>query len=182
MKNQIRNSVFETNSSSVHSVVIQGKSTNYTPSSWNNKVEWSDYFNEERIAVELGEFGWGYDYYSDAYTKLQYLLTMICEIYSSKQEYCDGNDIKAFLDAVYTSDDFINLSSIINDKMGYSIFISPEPYYNDFQHLELNGYIDHQSVEYYNCLNDFLADWHINSIEDFIFDCSISLIIDNDNH
>lgn len=60
---QIRKNVFETNSSSSHSVVIS---------------EGTDFITEkfpEVIEIETGEFGWGYDEYSDWYNLASYAFT-----------------------------------------------------------------------------------------------------------
>lgn len=62
MKN-IRRSVFETNSSSMHSLSIIG-SSRLTPKNFPSIVN-----------VEYGEFGWGYDRLSTPVEKLSYLIT-----------------------------------------------------------------------------------------------------------
>lgn len=67
MKN-IRRSVFETNSSSMHSLSIIG-SSRLTP-----KKNFPSVIN-----VEYGEFGWGYDRLSDPVEKLSYLITEYSE-------------------------------------------------------------------------------------------------------
>lgn len=62
-KIQIRNGLFETNSSSTHCIVI---ADNYGESS---KVEFT-----------LGQFGWEHEIYTDTHTKAQYLYTAIMNL------------------------------------------------------------------------------------------------------
>ena len=71
MKVQIRKSVFETNSSSVHSIVIYKNASNIqTPSS---------------LQFTLGEFGWEINVLTTPYEKAQYLYTAL---------YCTNPDQK----------------------------------------------------------------------------------------
>lgn len=184
---QLRKNIFETNSSSTHSVTINGK----------DKYEWdalSGYVDDEdgKIHVELGEFGWGYDEYEDAYMKLSYLLTMILEL---RKATFGHTGIKT-LEEYYNLDEFILVESIVventpgckgielkNADFNFNPYDDPEiDIKNETQgYLDHNGYIDHQSYEDYECLDDFLNSWD-TSIEDFIFNESVQLIIDNDNH
>lgn len=61
MKIQIRRGIFETNSSSMHSLTV-GKCEDYT----------EDYNNKE-ITLGLGEYGWGYEYLDIWFEKADYL-------------------------------------------------------------------------------------------------------------
>lgn len=76
MRKQIRNNVFETNSSSVHSLVYAERS-----------LEPSELvINDDReIYIALGNFDQTYHIYKDQYNKLSYLLTCVyyladCEV------------------------------------------------------------------------------------------------------
>jgi len=53
--------------------------------------------------------------------------------------------------------------------------------YDESHVIEFNGYIDHQSHEDYESLQDFLDDYK-TTIEDIILDDGIRIIIDNDNY
>ena len=70
MKRQIRRKVFETNSSSMHSLTVE-------------KLGVTEYLHvdevENKVIVNYGEFGWGYDEYTDPETKLSYLITMLAQ-------------------------------------------------------------------------------------------------------
>lgn len=69
MKNK-RNNLFETNSSSVHAIVIDKYS--YTGDLPNLGVSFSG---------DNTEFGWENDTYNDTYSKLQYLISCINSVY-----------------------------------------------------------------------------------------------------
>lgn len=185
---QIRKSIFETNSSSTHSVNIYGASNppiyEYTLGEY---VDPADHY----IHIQFGEFGWGYDEYEDDFNKLQYLLTMILETH--KATFGHGG-IKT-IDEFYMLDDFLLVESIVTEHIpeckGICIFDDgfefheyddPEIDINNESHgyLYHNGYIDHQSCEDYHCLGDFLEDWGV-SVEEFLFNPHVQLVIDNDN-
>lgn len=183
---QIRKNIFETNSSSTHSVAIYGQSNppmyEYTLGAY---IDPADHY----LHMKFGEFGWGYDEYEDDYTKLQYLLTMIAETASNDRFNPKFTNLEEF----YALDDFILLESIVCEHIegckGINIIseITDKTYDdildkdgNMYHSLEFDGYIDHQSCEDYNCLADFLEAWDL-SIEEFLFNPHVQLIIDNDN-
>jgi len=88
MKRQIRRNVFETNSSSMHSLTV-------TPNGNMDNLIVDEY--ENKVITEFGEFGWGYDSYCDAATKLSYLMTMIIELNrdcSSLEDFYELADFK----------------------------------------------------------------------------------------
>ena len=70
-KKQIRSGTFETNSSSVHSLVIFDKKSRLSPS--NLPV------NSDRILeIAAGEYGWGYKMLETQLEKTEYLFTLLC--------------------------------------------------------------------------------------------------------
>jgi len=85
----IRNNIFETNSSSSHSISIR-----YNPFIKDNSLV---PYNGE-IRIDTGEFGWEWKKYNDAYTKASYFLTrfkhdesmleMLKEVISKNCENC----------------------------------------------------------------------------------------------
>ena len=54
---------------------------------------------ENKVIVNCGEFGWGYDEYTDPETKLSYLITMLaqysCDDIYDTDEFKEINDIVA---------------------------------------------------------------------------------------
>lgn len=189
MKRQIRHGVFETNSSSCHSLSIRNSQTNYDYDCL-RKFHLAD---DNTIHAGFGEFGWGYDDYTDPYNKLEYALTMIVET-----ECRNINNVEEF----FESEGFTELNSLIKDRCNCDgITVTSEmdirhyhptkwddkkgKYVEDYSitefYVDHYGYIDHQSCEGYESLQDFLDDYGV-SLEDFIFNDGVRLIIDNDNH
>ena len=81
MKRQVRNGVFETNSSSVHAISICV-----------SKIDNS--LNGKTIKAELGEFGWEYSGYTSILDRLSYLWTAI----ASFSQNLEGYDKKKYLE------------------------------------------------------------------------------------
>ena len=165
MKRQIRRNVFETNSSSVHSISISRSGT----------IESSILsVNEDtnKIGVHFGEFGWGYDKLNCQSEKLSYLLTMIAETETRKLE--DFYNSKGFIKLNAEISQYCNCDGIeILDNMEINDW-------NGGKYLDIDGYIDHQSSEDYSSLSDFLEQNNTNII-DYVFNNGVSMIIDNDN-
>lgn len=159
---QIRNSVFETNSSSTHSLTINSK---ILDAKINLEVNGFD----NNIHVSSGEFGWGYEELTSQYKKLSYLVTMMFE-----------KEIKNIKDAIniYESESFKLIDDAIFEHTGHHIALDEI----DLKRNKINieGYIDHQSYEKYASFKDFLEQNNVSVIE-FVFGDTI-MKIDNDNH
>lgn len=126
----IRRNVFETNSSSSHSISIKSNSEELAP----NYI----YIDEDNIMhVDLGEFGWGYEEYTDQHNKLSYVITMLYERYGS--DFCECNEFEQL------REDLINYSGCI-----------------DLVIDSYDGYVDHQSV--CSILEDYPVENYINFI------------------
>lgn len=167
MKRQIRRSVFETNSSSMHSLTVRKEGVSGT-------LHIDEY--ENKVITHFGEFGWGYDYYTDPENKLSYLVTMLVEThrdYYSMEELCETEDFQKINNAIasYCHCDGI----LIDEKLEQATSYDGTKKYEWNEH---EGYVDHQSVESI----DSLLESYDCTIEEFIFDKGIALIIDNDNH
>jgi len=174
MKVVIRRSVFETNSSSCHSISL-GKG-NIKP----NVLIPDD---EGNIIVETDEFGWEYDTFTEAYIKLSYLATYI---YNRKylditpeivEKYYDSDlnilDIKAFDDE--TTEKYLNmLCDVIREVTGGKLIIKSNT--TDITNFCAFGYIDHQSMPVAAEI------FENNKIKEFIFNPKSILTTDNDNH
>lgn len=164
----IRNNVFETNSSSSHSLCI-GVNNELSPS----YLLIDDVDN--CIHIEFGEFGWGYETITNQYDKLSYLVTMLVET--------EGNSCKSMID-LRNTEGFQSIEKVIKEYCecdGLIIDSDVHPATWNENYLDHDGYIDHQSCEDYHTLQDFLDNLGI-TVEQFIFNSDIKLIIDNDNH
>ena len=116
MKN-VRHSVFETNSSSSHSISIS-KSTELLGTLQIN--------NDGECIIDCGEFGWECDTHSDSYTKAQYALTWARD-HNRQQE-----------------ENLAMLSKVIRNQTGAAKVVL-ELGEMDNRGYYSNGYIDHQS-------------------------------------
>lgn len=162
---QVRRSVFETNSSSTHSITItHGKIANN-----NIRVDRDGY-----IHTELGEFGWEIWDYKGQAERLSYLVTMLA-VKSDVTLWCYEDDEsrteKDIVEDIMKTHEFEKLSDEIGRHARCSgVIIDPS-----------DGYIDHQSHEDYRDFQDFLDQYNTNVVE-FVFGRGNVVHTDNDNH
>lgn len=171
---KIRKSVFETNSSSTHSVCISCAKL---------KGQYSTLFPDcsDFITVNFGEFGWGPDVLSTPYEKLQYLVTLLIEITAPNTRWPSWDEF------IQNNEEYKMIDTVVYEFTGYHINIDEEVNVRSYNfngdtsfYWSHNGYIDHQSAEF-NSIEDFL-NFNGVSCKDFIFNNSIFVNIDNDNH
>ena len=160
----IREGVFETNSSSSHSIALNPKRySNYEAKFYMFKTDDS---GNVKVLSKLGEYGWGYDILDSPDEKLSYILTMIVcgSDANTLQEIYDSNEFKEVEECVIKNTEF---DGIIIDNI-------------DPNHIDDGSYyIDHQS--FYSNYKDFLNDYDL-TLEEYLFNSRYSVIIDNDNH
>lgn len=162
---KIRYGVFETNSSSCHSISFSNDYKPITKSKLKNinkeKESLSTLIDRyNNLVIPLGEFGWEEREYNDARTKLQYALTM-----AYVTECNNMNDFEE-------TEGYKDISSLLEEEIGCNLLIPTNLEY---------CYIDHQSCEDYKSLRDFINDYGVR-LYDFIFNSDVTLITDNDNH
>ena len=161
---QIRRNVFETNSSSTHSISFSSRDEALEESVL--KVA-----NDGYIHIGFGEFGWEIETYSSQGSKLSYLLTMIACVNGLTPSWYE-KDFGYLRTEITELDDFKTLNDEIIEytRCEYGLYID-----------ESYGYIDHQSFEDYRSLKDFLNDWGVKNCIEFIFG-NVIVHTDNDNH
>lgn len=155
MKKVIRPNVFETNSSSTHSLVL---------SEAGNLLEqpFSDVITKQGVVtVEGGEFGWDIETFTNVHDKLSYLYTdaMLSASEKSEPDPETNDKLRMLVDAV-------------KEHTGLVLGFSHNSGYWEF------GYIDHQSV-------GLCADvWSkgVEGVKQFLFDPSSYFETDNDSH
>lgn len=159
---QIRHSVFETNSSSTHSVTIthKGLGRNYMT------IQDDGY-----IHTELGEFGWEVEDYTAQEDRLSYLVTMIAEKNNINMWWRhDDETLKKLTKQLMETPDFKHVSKAVGEHAGCKgVILDPS-----------EGYIDHQSHDSYNTFNDFLKRYRTDIVE-FVFGRGNVVHTDNDN-
>lgn len=177
MKRQIRRGVFETNSSSTHSVSVSRTNTQYYDSNVLNAfIDECD----NKVHVKFGEFGWEIRNYYLPTDKLQYIVTMLAET--------EGNNISS-VEELFETDGFKLINDAIADYCHCDgIWIDEDIKLESYEwngrvlsYIEHNGYIDHQSCEGYNSVQDFLDYYGLDATQ-FIFDTGVTVHTDNDNH
>lgn len=164
----VRNNIFESNSSSSHSVSIRGKAK------YNDLPP-----KNEEITVYPKEFGWDGPPCDDFNSKLTYAMQMILHT-----EYPES--------IVYEDNKYVD-QDILEQCEGYQLLLKAiQKYTPTCKRIVIKrekaggwgwypyGYIDHQSCNYYS-LADFLNDWNVD-VERYLFDDDVIVHIDNDNH
>ena len=142
---QIRKGVFETNSSSVHSLQISREGLE--PS--NLEIN-----KDGNIEVEFGAFDKDERIYNTQYEKLQYLLSFIAY---NRGFYYNPSD----LDDLYECYDFNNVCEAICDYTGAKGIVIVG---------DKDAYIDHQSMD--DCVIDY---WYQDNVINFIFNKYVAL-------
>lgn len=172
---QIRNSVFETNSSSTHSLSVRGKGYEYE--------------QKEPLKGFFGEFGWGYEEQYRPDEKLSYVLTAIGVMEGLGEFSSEAIDFKRVKERFLNNKYFKWLNEAIKEKTGSEIkfdWLEIEQNYK-LDHWYCFGYIDHQSWN--DGVPDPLYDMWVDNKKKFkknmielIFSYKYAIIIDNDNH
>lgn len=154
----IRNGVFETNSSSMHSLAIMNS---------NNYNSEHNYSSNKVLCVYPAEYSWGYERLTEPDEKLSYLFALAAS--SNGLIWLDGEDIEV-IDKFFALPEVKKVYDVMSEigiTINFIIDKNSDHYF---------GYVDHQSIE---TVDVFLGDI---SIKDFIFNEKYMAIIDNDNH
>ena len=181
MKIAIRRGVFETNSSSTHSVSIIGRDKDTHAIEPSDVPETDDLVVDERynkVLSHFGEFGWGPEVYNSPAVKLSYLLTMVAET--------DARNIK-YPNEYFNTEGFKMINDVIANRCNCDgVFIDDDIRIASYESdpnttwIDIDGYIDHQSYGINWTLKDFLSTYDV-TVEEFIFDKNCILFISNDN-
>ena len=185
---KIRKGVFETNSSSSHSLTISDGEIVGQPSvSLVKNIRNGDYY----IIVSGGDFGWAEEDFYDTDTKLSYLFTYLFGNHSENKLkffitehtddgllFTDSLEWVEFMKYISDSDmayddekvDMINrVVDVVTEFTGYGLAFSD----NSF-----SGYIDHQSASLPREEGLLTCDYNIRQ---FLFNSKSSLHTGNDN-
>ena len=170
----LRNSVFETNSSSCHSLALtKGENGERSLSKL-----YTDYQLDKNgnLYFNLGEYGWGFDVLSDFQSKLDYVMTYAI-IKGSHYDFLDLmkalHDVTQF-NQLYFGEQLVGYWNEEENKFTFS------GCYSDVDDLERDigdAYIDHDSLD---LLNGIIAD--DIKLKNLLFVKESEIVIDNDNH
>lgn len=162
-KIKIRKGVFETNSSSMHSICFDGNS---------NFAQYN-----KPICGRFDEFGWGYDILSTAEEKLSYVLTYLVSNYNITKNLSYKNSWNNYVnyEELLKNKYFIWLNEIVKDYTGFDIHLT--------HGIEDEaGYIDHQSMDTISDHWSENEDKFKTKMKELIFNQAYEIIIDHDNH
>lgn len=165
MLRNVRQMVFETNSSSTHSLSIVGANAMVSPSPSGT--------SGNKIVIRPGEYGWGFERLYDCWSKLSYIVTAIQYHEPGVKELIYADKPVVLEDCTY----FKWLSEMVQEYTGRDI-----EYQQSYDKWYPHGYIDHQSMD---LLDDYFVDDEVefkNNMRDVIFNNKYQIIIDNDNH
>jgi hypothetical protein len=155
---QIRKNVFETNSSSTHSLVISKKDRGY------------DYNTlpvvDGVLTIPFGEFGWGPKLLKYPIEKLSYLITDRNAIHLDWDKDYEWEEVEKMIDEDKNIQEIISVIKNCCPEVQEVKFEQGDSY-NPI------GYVDHQSIG-----TSYEKDL---SIEDIIFSNKVIIMIDNDN-
>lgn len=149
---QIRHSVFETNSSSTHSITILNSEDkyicpNYIPT------------------IPFGEYGWEQETYTDYTDKLSYVVTMIGNKANDNTE-----------DDFLSNPHFLWLKDMVKSHCGAELAVE---FLGEYSPL---GYIDHQSDDTLDDFWSDDENEFKSKMKEFIFNEKYAFVTDNDNH
>ena len=181
----IRNSVFETNSSSMHSFSI----SNATPS--------ITQFNDLHIEIDAsGEYDWGPGEVSTPEEKLDYAIVAMLTLNVEKLDGEDPDENEKQVVRFAKGAKLLErvrkyLSDIEWTFKSHGVYITwadnlfrIDQHTRGYVQIEYYGYIDHQSNPYNDYESKQIADWAMNdpeSLFNFCFNNSY-ITLDNDNH
>ncbi len=161
MKN-IRQNVFETNSSSTHSVSIAYGDKSHL-------IDIPKLDENGNINIESGEYGWEMcTYKGNVQDRLSYAATYALNYDYS---YDDEEDDKKFN---YENNNLLLLTEVIKEYTGANEVIYDE---DSDDGWSIHGYIDHQSTDEAATIFESKE-----SLESFLFNPKSFFITDNDNH
>lgn len=180
---QCRRNTFETNSSSMHSLVITKNKSNYLcnlsdeqlkgNAEWYVKSEYEyDMTNNGDVIAQPKSYGWGVELLYCPQDKLDYITTLILlNAVDNSLFYTDINErnFNEIEKQFYNSKEYQRLNECFNTYANCNVVL--RKVYDDVD-------IDHQSMK---TLDSFLTD-NDTTLEQYLFNRHIYLLIGNDNN
>ena len=182
MQKNIRQCIFETNSSSTHVIVIDQEDVKHK-NELHLPIIWDDAYIGEYFVLYLNSYGWSFEWLDYPQAKLGYLMTyaiqglpistedelneVLSNIWKNEtSEYSSSyNDLIDLVDFIKEYD--VNASNVQGIKVR-------------FEYSDELPYIDHQS---YGGSIEHLLNWkgHGMSMAEFVFNPAVRMRISNDN-
>ena len=174
----LRNSVFETNSSSCHSLALAKADNGESSSAATLSKLYTDYQLDENgnLHFNVGEYGWGFEVLSDFQSKLAYVMTYAIR----KGSYYDFLDLMKALHDVTQFNQLYYFDRLVGYWNEEENVFKFSGYYSDVDDLERDigdAYIDHNS---FYLLNGIIEDE--DKLKNLLFVKDSEIVIENDNH
>ena len=172
MKRKIRAGTFETNSSSMHSLIVENFSKKFNP----HKTETSSLKKDENgnLHVRLGEYGWGIEILDTQQKKLNYLVTsIVCYKWIDSQE--DLEDDYDFMELSREICEYAGAEGIIVDNFKGEYYID-----HDSNNGIVNEFIGNVFIEYKSNGTFKEKGFSVSAVE-VVFNSEIKICISNDN-
>lgn len=174
MKKVIRHSVFETNSSSVHSIIFRkgSEGKHETPEGYAKKWPADD---DGNVFVKPDEYGWSGPVVEGIYQKISYLMTMMLDNFkwdwnAVRDDGRHDRTVEEQVELLEADKGWQELVKTVKDK--FNVTVKPLVKEGDYY------YVDHQSR--YDSINAFLTANNL-SMSEFLFDNDLGVQISNDN-
>lgn len=151
---------WETNSSSVHKIVISNEGTICIPSI---------------VEIYAGEYGWGFDVLRSVEDRISYIVTLLAVCAKTTEEFEEHyGKLVDFLSSKGVD--------IVDNRIRDKDVISTEPgakYYCEGNIMGIPGYIDHDSTDNIHDVLEMLDD--DEKLSNFLFGGKSMVLIGNDN-
>lgn len=168
VKKQIRSGTFETNSSSMHSLVITDKKSKLSPSDLPAS-------SDRILKITTGEYGWGYEMLETQIEKLEYLFTLLC-CYEGIESQEDLEDNITYIEWLEDLEKYAGIKKVlITDFGGYVDHQSccdPHEFLGTYRTVDA---FDENRWEDENCIDER------SKFLEVVFDGNIKIEIANDN-
>ena len=168
IRKQIRGGTFETNSSSMHSLVITDKKSKLNPS--NLPVS-----SGGILEIETGEYGWGYEMLETQLEKTEYLFTLLC-CYEGIESQEDLEDNMTYIEWTEELEKYAGIKKVaITDFGGYvdhQSCCSPDEFLSSYRTVDAFDENSWEDENYISERSKFL---------EVVFDGNIKIEIANDN-
>ena len=169
VKKQIRSGTFETNSSSMHSLVIENKKS--------KKLSLSDLpvSSDGILKITTGEYGWGYSILESQIEKLEYLFTLLC-CYEGIESQEDLEDNMTYIEWIDELAKYAGIKKVVvtnfDGYVDHQSCCSPDEFLSTYRTVDA---FDENIWEDENCISER------SKFLEVIFDDNIKIEIANDN-
>lgn len=182
MQKNIRQGIFETNSSSTHTIVVDTDNVKYKKELHLPTI-WDDSYIKERFVLYLKSYNWGFEWLDYAEAKLSYLMTYAIQSISCSTE----EQVNDALDKIWQGET-AELDTSYNDLVDVVDFIKEyavnakdvDGLVVRFEYSDWCPNIDHQS--YFGSIEQMLRYNELNiDMAEFVLNPAVRMRISNDN-